>query len=99
MRIGNVCEACLVEWQTTGKTTVLADSSLDDEWNEVAADTGGAPVLHVKLPRQHSAAHRIALAEPAHAGAARSLIVTGLLASVLFQILPDDKVNAGSSMR
>lgn len=80
--------------KTTPATEEVVGYELDEEWNDVAAETGGAPVLHVTLPVQHSAAHRIALAEPARAGATRSLIVTGLSASVLFQILPGEKAAA-----
>ena len=57
--------------KTTPAIEEVVGYELDDAWNEVAAETGGAPVLHVTLPVQHSAAHRIALAEPAHAGALR----------------------------
>ena len=84
--------------KTTPAIEEVIGYELDDEWNDVAAETGGAPVLHVTLPVQHSATHRIALAEPTHAGAARSLIVTGLATSVLFQLLPGESKEKGGGI-
>ena len=53
----------------------------DSEWNKVL----GPPVFRAVLPVAHSAAHRIAVAV---VGGKRSLLVTGLLADVMYQFMP-----------
>ena len=68
---------------TSPATEEVVGFLFDDSWDQLVSSK---PVLQVALPVQHTAAHRIALAEPA-AGASRSLIVTGLVANALFQII------------
>ena len=54
--------------------------AFDSRWELVSDE----PVWSVTLPVQHSATHRIAVLKPA--GGPRSLVVSGMLADVLFQI-------------
>ena len=78
---------------TQPATEEVVAYEFDEAWD---APNSEEPAWAVTLPVQHSATHRIALAAPARDGAARSLLVSGLVSSVLFQILPPPARPPGS---
>ena len=59
---------------------LLSAFAFDSGWELVSDE----PVWSVTLPVQNSATHRIAVLKPP--GGPRSLVVSGMLADVLFQI-------------
>lgn len=62
----------------------------DSTWDRLVSST---PLFRVQLPVQHSATHRIAIVGANGRGRSvverKSVIVTGLLADTVFQIIPD----------
>jgi hypothetical protein len=94
-----VLTSSLLLERSTPATEEVIGFLFDKNWDALLQEE---PVLQVTLPLQHTASHRIALADTSasevdHRNATRSIIVTGLLASVLFQILPESNAHQGNA--